>query len=122
MISFCVVRDQFQQLREMFDQSKESFDNAVEQLQKERNDNSEILQQHNVLKEENKNLRMLIDQLNERLDGQDNKINATNEHIERLEHEIDVKNNSSDEDIVFIKREIVSRHRFYTQSQEYITY
>ena len=78
MISFCVVRDQFQQLREMFDQSKESFDNAVEQLQKERNDNSEILQQHNVLKEENKNLRILIDQLNERLDGQDNKINATN--------------------------------------------
>ena len=25
----------------MFDQSKESFDNAIEQLQKERNDNSE---------------------------------------------------------------------------------
>jgi seryl-tRNA synthetase len=92
----------------MFDQGKESFDNAVEQLQKERNDNSEILQQHNALKEENKNLRVLIDKLNERLDAQDNKINATNEHIERLEHEIDVKNNSSDEDIVFIKREIVS--------------
>ena len=92
----------------MFDQSKESFDNAIEKLQKERNDNSEIVKQHEELKNENAKLHILINKLNLRLDNQDNKINATNEHIEQLEHEIDLKNNNSEEELGFLKREIVS--------------
>ena len=92
----------------MFAQSKESFDHAVEQLRKERIDNSEILEQHEQLKSENGELRVLLHALNLRLDRQDDALCATNEDVTRLESVMDAKRGEANENIEFLKREMVS--------------
>ena len=95
-------------LRDMFAQSKESLDHAVEQLRKERNDNAEILEQHEQLKSENGELRVLLHALNLRLDRQDDALCATNEDVTRLESVMDAKRGEANENIEFLKREMVS--------------
>ena len=92
----------------MFAQSKESFDHAVEQLQKERVDNAEILEQHEQLKAENGELRVLIHDLKLRLDRQDDALGATNDHISRVEKAMDAKRDEANENLEFLKREMVS--------------